>query len=107
VLSGYPRQPALPGLGGVGRYGPGLATFVVVPLPGNLGSSAIDSATKAGAKKITLSFGRAVSIQLPLLTLVIEQGGFRHRTYLLAGFVDPAVLDQAADQLSALRRPIR
>ncbi len=107
VLGGYERQAQLAGLGGVGRYGPGLATFVVVPLPGNLGSGAIDSATKAGAKKITVPFGRAVSIQLPLLTLMIEQTGFRHRTYLLAGFVAPGVLNQAADQLATLRRPIR
>jgi hypothetical protein len=107
ALAGYLRQPQLPGLGGVGRYGPGLATFVVVPLPGNIGSSAIDSATKAGGKKLTVAFGRAVSIQIPLLTVVIEQAGFRHRTYLLAGFVAPAVLTTAAGQLATLRRPIR
>jgi hypothetical protein len=103
ALAGYQRQPALPGLGGIGRYGAGLATFVVVPLPRNIGSSAVDTATKAGATKVPVARGQAVLIQIPLLTVLIEQVGRGRRTYLLAGFVDHSVMEQAATQLSQRR----
>jgi hypothetical protein len=43
-----------------------------------------------------------VVIQIPLLTVMIEQVGWR-RTYLLAGFVNRSVLADAATQLAALR----
>ena len=104
-LGGYPRQPQLSGLPSVGRYGAGLATFVVLPLPRDIGSQAIDTALKGGAKQLAITRGRAVLIQIPLLTVLIEQVGFR-RTYLLAGFVNPTVLSQAATELAALRRPV-
>ena len=104
-LAGYPRQAQLAGLPGVGHYGAGLATFVVLPLPRNLGSSAIDTALKGGGTKLTVARGRAVVIQIPLLTVLIEQVGYR-RTYLLAGFVNPAVLSQAATDLATIRRPV-
>jgi hypothetical protein len=104
-LAGYPRQPQLNGLPGVGRYGAGLATFVALPLPRDVGSSAIDTALKGGAKQLTVRRGRAVLIQIPLLTVLIEQVGYR-RTYLLAGFVNPVVMTRAATELSALRRPV-
>lgn len=105
TLAGYDRQPQLPGLTGVARYGAGLATFVVVPLPRDLGSSAIDSATKAGGTKVQVPRGQAVLIGIPLLTVLIEQVGFR--TYLVAGFVDHQVVRQAAVELSNLRRRFR
>jgi hypothetical protein len=105
TLAGYDRQPQLPGLTGVARYGAGLATFVVVPLPNNIGSSAIDSATKAGGTKVQVPRGRAVLIGIPLLKVLVEQ--VRFRTYLVAGFVDQPVLRQAATELSNLRRRFR
>lgn len=110
TLAGYQRQPQLNGLPGVGRYGAGLATFVVLPLPRDVGSSAVDTALKAGAAKVPVSRGRAVAIQIPLLTVMIEQVADPRRTYLVAGFVNRTVLDEAATQLAALRychRPVR
>ncbi len=78
---------------------------MVLPLPRGIGSSAIDTALKAGATKLTVTRGRAVSIQIPLLTVLIEQVGYR-RTYLLAGFVNPTVMSRAATELAAVRRPV-
>ncbi|HWC82675.1 MAG TPA: hypothetical protein VG756_22210 [Pseudonocardiaceae bacterium] len=108
LLAGYPLQPQLAGLPGVGRYGAGLATFVVLPLPGNVGSSAIRTALTAGATQLTMQRGRAVLIGIPMLSVLLEQAGFGRRTYLVAGLVTPAVLRQAATQLATLRgRPVR
>lgn len=101
-LAGYVRQPQIPGLPGVGRYGSGLASFVVLPLPRNVGSSAIDTMTKAGGTSVPVTRGRAVLIQIPLLTVMVEQIGFR-RTYLVAGFVDHSVIEQAASGLTFRR----
>jgi hypothetical protein len=107
TLAGYRRQPQLTGLPGVGRYGTDLATFVVLPLPRDLGSSATDTALKAGATRSTVPRGQAVVIGIPLLTVLIEQVGSR-RTYLLAGFVNGTVLSRAATELAALpsHRPV-
>lgn len=98
-LAGYPRQPQLRGLPGVGRYGAGLATFVVVPLPGNLGGSALDAMGKAGARTVAVSRGTAEVISIPLLSVLVDRPGGR-RAYLLAGPVDPGVLAGAAAALS-------
>jgi hypothetical protein len=108
-LAGYARQPELNGLPGVGRYGTGLSTFVVLPLPADAGRSAIDTATKAGATAMTVTRGRAVLIQIPMLTVLLEQVGFGRRTYLVAGLVNPSVVQQAATEIAALRgpRPVR
>lgn len=104
-LAGYQRQPQLAGLPSVGRYGAGLATFVALPLPRTIGSQAISTALKGGGKQLAVTRGRAVLIQIPLLTVLIEQVGYR-RTYLLAGFVNSTVMAQAATELSLPRRPV-
>jgi hypothetical protein len=104
-LAHYQLQPQLPGLPGVGRYGAGLATFVVLPLPRNIGAPAIDAATKAGATDVTVVRGRAVLIGIPLLGVLIGQVG--SRTYLIAGFVNHAILQEAADELSVRRLRFR
>jgi hypothetical protein len=108
-LAGYPRQPALNGLPGVARYGSGAATFVVLPLPSSVGDSAVGALTGAGATKVDVARGRAVQIGIPLLNVLVEQVGFRHRTFLVAGLVDPAVVRQAGVELAQLRpvRPVR
>lgn len=102
LLAGYQLQPQLPGLPGIGRYGTGLAQFVVLPLPRNVAFSALDTVSKNGGVKITVRHGRAELIQIPLLTVLIEQVGFR-RTYLVAGLVDHTVLQQAATDLANIR----
>jgi hypothetical protein len=100
-LAGYDRQPAPGGLPGVARYGAGLATFVVLPLPTAVGSSAFGTLKSAGATTVPVDHGRAESIQIPLLTVLLEQVGYGRHTYLVAGFVDPDVLGTAATELAA------
>lgn len=102
ALDGYALQPQLPGLPGIGRYGTGLAQFVVVPLPRNVAFSALHTISTNGGAKVSLPFGRAEVIQIPLLTVMIEQIGYR-RTYLVAGLVDHTVLEQVASDLAAVR----
>jgi hypothetical protein len=104
VMGGYARQATIPGLPGVGRYGTGLASFVVLPLPRNIASSAFDTMTKAGGIPVPIPRGRAVLIHIPLLTVMVEQAGYGHRSYLVAGFVDQAVVGQVATGLAAFRR---
>lgn len=101
-LGGYRIQSQLPGLPGFGRYGTGLSQFVVVPLSRNIASSAYDTASKNGGKKVTVPFGRATVIQIPLLTVLIEQLGCG-RSYLMAGLANPTVLEQAAIELANVR----
>jgi hypothetical protein len=55
---------------------------------------------------VTVTRGRAVLIQIPLLTVLIEQVGFGRRTYLVAGLVDHSVLATAATEIANLRRPV-
>jgi hypothetical protein len=104
-LAGYQLQPQIPGLPGVGRYGSGMSTFVVLPLPDNVGESAQDTMTKAGATTIHMTRGHAVLIQIPLLTVMVVD--LRFRTYLVAGFVDHAPLQQAATELDRFRPTVR
>lgn len=106
-LAGYRLQPQLNGLTAVGRYGPGLATFIVLPLPRNIALSAADTAIKAGALKLILPRGRAVVIGIPLLTVLIVSVEHGRRSYLLAGFVNRTVMEQAARELVFLGRPLR
>jgi hypothetical protein len=106
-LAGYRLQPQLNGLTAVGRYGAGLATFIVLPLPRTIVQSAADTAIKAGAAKVTVPRGRAVVIGIPLLSVLLVEVGHGRRSYLLAGFVNRTTIEQAARQLVYLGRPIR
>lgn len=107
-LAGYAQQPQLAGLPGVARYGTGLSSFVVLALPANIGASAMDTATKGGGSQVTVTRGRAVLIQIPMLTVLLERLGCgrRSQTYLVAGLVNATVLRQAAAELATAREPV-
>jgi hypothetical protein len=85
-------------------YGTGLSSFVVLPLPRNVGGSATEAARKAGARELTLPGGNGVLLSVPPLTLVVERSNVARRSYLLAGLVVPAVLERAAAELSTVSR---
>jgi outer membrane lipoprotein-sorting protein len=104
-LAGQLLQPQIPGLPGVGRYGSGMSTFVALPIPDNVGESAQDTMTKAGATTIHMTRGHAVLIQIPLLSVMVVD--LRFRTYLVAGFVDHTALQQAATELAQFRPAVR
>ncbi len=87
-------------LPGIGVYGYGLSSFVVIQLPRDIANSAIDAATKAGAKTAE----NTVSLDIPPLSLVVVRAARSRRTYLLAGLVSGQVLAQAGAELSVLPR---
>jgi hypothetical protein len=102
TLAGLPAQPALPGLPAIGRYGAGLTTFVALPLPRGVADQAIGSAQSAGGLNIPipgLPGARAVLIKIPLLSVGIVQARGR-RSYVLAGLIDGAVIQQAVTELA-------
>jgi hypothetical protein len=92
---------------GAGAYGDGWATFVAVQLPGRIGGRTLRAIERAGGASVVLVQGEAFEINTELLSILIVRSGgnwsFR-RTFLLAGFVGPEVLRQAAIELYA-RRP--
>jgi hypothetical protein len=107
TLAGRSRLVTPSSVSGAGAYGEGWATFVAVQLPGRVGGRTVRAIERAGGTSVDLVQGEAFEINTELLSiLVVRSGGnwsFR-RTFLLAGFVGPEVLRQAAIELYA-RRP--
>jgi hypothetical protein len=103
ALAGHSRQPGRGG--GLGVYGTGLAAFVVAPLPHDVAGGVVDAMGKAGGKTVTLPGGRGTLLTISTLSVLVERS--YRRSFLLAGVVDPALLAQAAAELSTLprRRP--
>jgi hypothetical protein len=94
------NRAVLPGSpSGVAFYGAGLSRIVLLPLPGELGESALNSAIQAGANALSIAGQTGVLIHTPLLNVLMVQAGFRHRTFLLTGAVTPVVLEKAAISL--------
>ncbi len=105
-VAGRPLQTDRVGGGrGLGFYGTGLSAFVVAPLPRNIAGGVVDAMGKVGAKTVPLPGGQGTLLTIAPLSVLVERSGFR--TFLLAGVVDPALLTQAAAELSTLprRRP--
>jgi hypothetical protein len=98
-LAGFGRVASPAGLANIAAYGDGFARFVVLPLPVNVGTDAMNTATEAGAS-IQIQGGAAVLVTTPLLTvlLVSAPGG---PVYLLTGAVTARLLYAAATQLLA------
>jgi hypothetical protein len=85
---------------GVGAYGNGFSQFLVIPVPRNTGSDAMDRATKAGGLPLTYPGGNGVVLSTPLLSLLVLSSRQARRTYILVGLVGPGLLERAASQLS-------
>jgi hypothetical protein len=105
-LAGRPVQTDRVGGGrGLGFYGTGLSAFVVAPLPRDVAGGVVDAMGKGGAKTLTLPQGQGTLLTISPLSVLVERSG--RRSFLLAGVVDPALLTQAAAELSTLprRRP--
>jgi hypothetical protein len=97
VLAGrQQRINAQLNLPGVGLYGTGLSSFVVLQLPRGLVNSAVDAATKAGAQEVD----NIVQLSIPPVSLALLRRTVARRTYLLTGLVSAEVLQQAAKELS-------
>jgi hypothetical protein len=105
TLAGRAQQAGtLAGLSNVGLYGTGLSAFVVLPIPRNLAGSATDAARKGGATDITLPGGTGVQLTIAPLTVIVLRSNVARRSYLLAGLVNPALLQRAAGDLSTVPR---
>ncbi len=92
---------------GVAAYGRGLAQFVLLPLPRDVGTDAYNAAIQAGADTVVLAGQVAVVIQTPLITVLMVVAGFRHTTFLFSGAVTPAVLENAAVSMVNFRPHFR
>jgi hypothetical protein len=95
-LGGAPRRDAVAGSSAADVYGTGLAQFVVVALPGRLGFRSYDRIATFG-RDVEVPDGAAAIISTGLLTLLAVDAG---RTYLVAGFVEPDVLERVAVDLA-------
>lgn len=97
TLAGAPRTDAVDAfrtVRGVATYGRGFATYVVIPLPRDVGRTVLT--------KLAQYDGR---IQTPLVSGLVARAD--RRTYLLAGTVPAAVLDRALAELAADPPPFR
>jgi hypothetical protein len=113
-LGGFFRSAKVVSVGGSATYGVGLARFIVLPLPPDLGRQALSAATDGGGLPLDVTSGEAVLLGTPLLNAVIARSntagdgiGSRGRSYLLAGTVDGDTLTTAAQGLFDNPPPIR
>ncbi|MFI5908630.1 hypothetical protein [Dactylosporangium sp. NPDC051541] len=90
-LAGRARVPGP--VSAIAAYGRGLSRFVVVAVPGRLGQRTFNALRDAGGEPITGGY----LIRSSVLNLAVTQSG--RRTYLVAGFVTPALLTAAAGEL--------
>jgi hypothetical protein len=95
-LGGAPRRDAVDGVTAAGVYGTGLAQFVVAGLPGRFGGEAYDRVATFGTD-VPVPVGVAAVLGTGLLSVLVVQAD---RTYLVAGLVQPAVLERVAADLA-------
>jgi hypothetical protein len=101
-LLGKDRRQLPAGFEAVGVYGTGLASFVVLPLPRNLGGPAFTGLKNAGGTQLTLTGGgTAIALSTPLVSVLLARFPRVRRTYVLAGFDSPSVIQQAANELAS------
>jgi hypothetical protein len=104
TLAGRARTRNPDGISGVGAYGRGWSTLVVLRLPGRVGSRTLAAARNGGGVEATLPGGEGVEIGTSLLSaIIVRSPGDRvtRRTYLVAGFVNPTLLRQAGAEMLA------
>jgi hypothetical protein len=100
-LAGLAQTRIHDDLTSIAAYGRGLSRFAVIPLPGQVGAQALNTALAAGAELVEFPDGTAAAIRTPLLTVVLASSRFGEPVFLLAGPVTPAVLLRAASQVMA------
>jgi len=96
-LAGHPRRDAIRGVSAAGVYGAGLSSFVVVALPGRFGAGAFAQISTYGQDVEAPPGSQAAVIATGLLNLLVVRDPAR--TYLVAGAVTPALLQQAGTAL--------
>lgn len=114
TLGGEQRRTAVELVTSAGTYGDGLAQFVVIRLPGRFGDDAYDRIAAYGADvpiegpevqldgaTVHLDGGHGAILATGLLTILAVRA---ERVYLVAGFVQPAVLRRVAADLARSER---
>jgi hypothetical protein len=104
-LAGLPVTRSL--LPGSASYGTGLVRFSVLPLSRRAAGAVLSNARSAGSAAVQVEGGEAVRIGSGLLHAVAARGDDGEHAYLVAGLVDPALLDQAVRDLLATPPPRR
>jgi hypothetical protein len=99
-LAGQARIAAPLGFGQVGIYGHGLATFAVLEINGATGPTLIADARSNGGIALKGKGWFGVSISTRIINAVLLHPTAGAGTFVLAGFVDSRVLEQAARQLA-------
>jgi hypothetical protein len=94
ALAGRARVPGP--VSAIAAYGSGLSRFVVVAGPGRLGQRTLNALRDGGGEPIA-GVQQGYLIRSPVLNIAVTQAG--RRTYLVAGFVTPALLTAAAGAL--------
>jgi len=90
------RRDAVAGVSAAGVYGAGLTQLIVISLPGRFGRQAYDQLSTYGSA-VTVARGDAALLGTGLLSVLVVRG---QRTYLVAGLVQPAVLQRVAGDLA-------
>jgi hypothetical protein len=96
ALAGQPRTPGV--VRGTATYGRGLARFVVIPLPSDVGSDVLDAARLRGPLT-DVPGGQVVVLDGGIVTAAVSAGEDGQLYYLLAGLVTPKVLSSAGQAL--------
>jgi hypothetical protein len=90
---------SVPIVGGTATYGTGLVKFVVVPLPGWLGTPVREAVRTGGGTELDFpTAGEGVLVGNGLVNLVVSRGPDQ-RTYLTVGLVSGELLTEAAADL--------
>jgi hypothetical protein len=97
-VAGLPRRDAVAGLTAADAYGKGLSAFVLVALPGRFGASAYQQIATFGTKVTVPSGADAAVIATGLVSVLVTRAP--GRTYLVAGLVQPALLQRVAADLT-------
>jgi len=101
-IAGAARRSAVPGLTVADAYGTGLSAFVVAGLPGRFGGQAFQQIRVYGTKVTVPSGDDAALIATGLLSVLIVRTPERY--YLVAGMVQPALLQRVAVDLAEAPR---
>lgn len=104
-LAGLPASTQV--LDGASTYGTGLTRVLVLPLPGRVAREVVGNATRAGSVEEELPGGSVVRIGSSLLNVELVRGEDRFHAYVVAGLVEPALLDEVATALLASPPPVR
>ena len=98
-LAGFARQRSP--IAQIGVYGTGLTAFAVLTFRRGTGGQLLRDAWDAGAAQLTFGTGVGAVASAPLVNLVLVHPYASPDTFLLAGLVSNAVLEQAAGVLAA------